>query len=410
MQLAVEEVPRRAVVGERRDRRRREHHHHADDVEHRDASRRAASRSTTVRRRASAAVVGPRAVARWARMALVNAVIASPGRGIAAGSSARSAHLAGEVVAARRRSSRTSRTTRTRATAAPRRRAARARRRVRTASRIESARARPAPRPAKAASTSSAASPIATTARSCGACARSPPRSRPLLRPPAMSTDVLEPAQRAGGGVRVGRLRVVVVAHAAALPHQLHPVREPAEAVERAARPRRGRRRLERGGGRGERVGDVVGCARRRHRGERRAAADRAARTAAHAVAAGAPASPATNRTTRPGASARARRRRGRRALTTSSAVGALVREDRAFACRVRVDDAVPVEVVLGHVEQHRDVGRERGGGERELERRDLGDDHGDVVAGGVEQRTADVAGGDARDARRRAAWRRSAW
>ncbi len=35
-QLAEEEVPRRPVVGERRDRRRREHHHHTDDVEHRD--------------------------------------------------------------------------------------------------------------------------------------------------------------------------------------------------------------------------------------------------------------------------------------------------------------------------------------------------------------------------------------
>ena len=37
-------------------------------------------------------------------------------------------------------------------------------------------------------------------------------------------------------------------------------------------------------------------------------------------------------------------------------------------------------------------------GGVRELERRDLGDDHRDVVAGGVEQRAPDVPGGDARD------------
>ena len=35
-ELAEEEVPRRPVVGERRDRRRRQHHDHADDVEHHD--------------------------------------------------------------------------------------------------------------------------------------------------------------------------------------------------------------------------------------------------------------------------------------------------------------------------------------------------------------------------------------
>ena len=64
----------------------------------------------------------------------------------------------------------------------------------------------------------------------------------------------------------------------------------------------------------------------------------------------------------------------------------------------------MPVEVVVGDVEQHGDVGRNASVGERELERRHLGDDDVDVVADGVEQRPADVAGGDARDARPRRA------
>jgi hypothetical protein len=58
--------------------------------------------------------------------------------------------------------------------------------------------------------------------------------------------------------------------------------------------------------------------------------------------------------------------------------VGALVREHPRLCGRVRLDRPVPVDVVLGDVEEHRDVRNERVGGELELERRDLGyDDFG---------------------------------
>ena len=176
------------------------------------------------------------------------------------------------------------------------------------------------------------------------------------------------------------------------LADQLHAVRQPAEAVERASR-RRGRHRPRarlrppparwpcRAGAPDDgtapsdaRRTDELGPARRR---SRRAPAARSERVRP-----------------RPGASAARRSATGSSRLTTRSPVASGGAKSSAFACAYASERAVPVEVVVGDVEQHRDVGREGVGGERELERRHLGDDHVDVVAGGVEQRSADVAGG----------------
>ena len=151
---------------------------------------------------------------------------------------------------------------------------------------------------------------------------------------------------------------------------------------------------LERGRGRGERVGDVV----RRAATPATAASTpggptsvvaHARRSRRRAGSAG-----ARSATTRAGAVGREAPRDRVVAVRPRAVVGALWwREDLAPSPRVGLDDAVPVEVVLGHVEQHRDVGRERVGRERELERRHLGDEHVDVVVDRVEQRAADVAG-----------------
>ena len=208
---------------------------------------------------------------------------------------------------------------------------------------------------------------------------------------------VLEPGQRTRGGVGVGGLRVVVVTHAAALAHELHAVGQPAEAVEGARHRVDVGAHGERGGGGRERVGDVVRRTRRGHRGEHAGRPDQVG--AHHAVVTGRGQSGTEAHHLRPARRPRASSATGSSRLTTSTPGRALVAEELGLGLRVRVDRSVPVEVVLGHVEQHRDVGRERVGGERELERRHLGDHDLDVVAGGVEQRTADVAGGDAGDA-----------
>ena len=54
-------------------------------------------------------------------------------------------------------------------------------------------------------------------------------RSRPLLRPPAMSTAERKPLHGGQHGAGRGRLGVVVEPHPASLAHQLHPVGEPPE-------------------------------------------------------------------------------------------------------------------------------------------------------------------------------------
>ena len=70
--------------------------------------------------------------------------------------------------------------------------------------------------------------------------------------------------------------------------------------------------------------------------------------------------SPRVNHTTRPGASRTARTTTGSSRFATSTPSRRLVREDVALVGDVRVERAVPVEVVVGEVEEHRDLGRER--------------------------------------------------
>ena len=96
----------------------------------------------------------------------------------------------------------------------------------------------PGAAPSNAAATSGAASPMATTARMWSASSASSPRSRPLLRPPAISTTDGNPRTRRAGGVGRGGLRVVVPAHASSLAHQRHPMGEPPEGQQGVVRAR----------------------------------------------------------------------------------------------------------------------------------------------------------------------------
>jgi hypothetical protein len=75
-------------------------------------------------------------------------------------------------------------------------------------------------------SSSSEASPIATTAASRGAAAASGVRSTPFARPPAMSTTRSRPSIAAERRVRVGRLGVVDESDATRLRHGRSAVRE----------------------------------------------------------------------------------------------------------------------------------------------------------------------------------------
>ncbi len=72
--------------------------------------------------------------------------------------------------------------------------------------------------------------------------------------------------------------------------------------------------------------------------------------------------------------------------------VVALVLEHPGLDRGVLRERAVPVDVVLGHVQQDGDLRPERGGGGVHLERRDLGDDDLPWLFDDVEQRAADVA------------------
>src|ERR1700687_5886401 len=84
-------------------------------------------------------------------------------------------------------------------------------------------------RPEKAASTSSAASPRATTARTWSAPSARTLRLNELVRPTGDQNDRLHPGQRGQHGRRCGRLRVVVVTHPTRLSDQLDPMGEPRE-------------------------------------------------------------------------------------------------------------------------------------------------------------------------------------
>jgi hypothetical protein len=72
-----------------------------------------------------------------------------------------------------------------------------------------------------------------------------------------------------------------------------------------------------------------------------------------------------------------------------------------AFTARYSRERAVPVEVVVGDVQQHRDLRGERGRRRVELERRHLDDDDVDGSSTHLEQRAADVAGRDRHGCRR---------
>ena len=122
-ELTLEEVPRRAVAGERRDCRCREHHDEADDVEHRDGGEQehVVGRSCRTGRSPAAAQHGQRRAAprgeppahRCGRRGVVAVLPRAP----------RAARPRGRSRRLAPRSSRTSRTRRTRETTARRRRA-----------------------------------------------------------------------------------------------------------------------------------------------------------------------------------------------------------------------------------------------------------------------------------------------
>ena len=208
--------------------------------------------------------------------------------------------------------------------------------------------------PTNAASTSLADSPIATTARSLAAWAPSPPRSRSLFRPPAISTTWSSPRSAALGRVGVRGLGVVDVAHARDLADQLHPVRE---------------RRAPR-----EHGIDRVGCPRprppprsRRVRSTRRVILRRP--------------SPRP-RDRAQGTRAPSRRDRRRRRPGSRRASGA---RDPRLGRHVVLERAVPVEMVGGDASMIATRGRNRSR-RRELERRHLGDDDVDVVGDGLDR------------------------
>ena len=220
----------------------------------------------------------------------------------------------------------------------------------------------PGPAPANAASTSPAASPIATTARTAARLRAQAAEVEALVAPPAMQHDALE-AGRARSRWRAGsspssRRRT---APRAASPTSCDPVVEP-------PKPASGLR--HRGGvGADDRVAAAAAasafatsCGAPDSATGATTSGGTDQRAVAHAVVAGSRRPPVPTRITRPGAvGAPAPSATGVVARsTTSSVAGALVREDARLGRGVRGDRAVPVEVVLGDVEQHRDVGRER--------------------------------------------------
>ena len=340
-QLAPEEVPRRSVVGERRDRRRRQHHHDADDVEHRDRGR--AGAVSTTRSRPSWRARAPRG---GARRSSPNAAARSRSctKPVPAGPTAERPRGRSRLPA--RRSSRTSRRTCTRVTTAPCRRV-RARRPP--PDRLADGRSlhdrhqveehgfdvgRSLPdRHHHAEARSVHAQLVETTG---------------TIPPPGEEDRVVEGVQRARGGMRVRRLGVVDVVDPGSW--RRAPRGAAGSPPASVAAIARGRPDLERGGGGRERVVDVVGrpetgtgsalrgpdelAPRRRSRRRRRTESER---------------------TTRPGAPG-ARRSRRDVGVDHEHVVGALLGEHRPSPPhrrrRCRASRGGP-----GHVQQHRDVG-----------------------------------------------------
>ena len=246
--LPAEVRPARAVDEQRRDRRGRQHH---DEAEHREDGDDRDEQVVVDRRRrpvgpAGATRLGRRPVeAGWRALALLGprpapAALAGPhgrGRGRSLGlPPTRPARARpGRSRRPARRSPRTSRSWRSRATAARRRPARPARSAAATASSIEPAIDDRADRRRRRATTSGAASPMATTARMRSGSPAMARRSRPLLRPPATSTTRSKARIAVEGGVRRRRLRVVVERHAASLGDERDAVGDP---LERSPAPR----------------------------------------------------------------------------------------------------------------------------------------------------------------------------
>ena len=238
--------------------------------------------------------------------------------------------------------------------------------------------------PSKAAATSAAASPMATTARTRSATSASTERSRPLFRPPAISTTESKPrdgrSDRRGGWWPWSRRTTA--------PHQRRrpapgggggrgtrrsAARTPSTVAPAASAAADGRQRVATSWGSDRGTASATATSGRRS-GRRRAP------SVDHGVVAG------RGEPKRDHACRRARRlgqHDGVVGVDHGHVVGALVGPDAGLGGGVGVEVAVPVEVVGGEVEPHADHGPERVG-ELELERRHLDHDHVDVAAHGV--------------------------
>ena len=133
---------------------------------------------------------------------------------------------------------------------------------LRTAARMDVARTT-GTIPRNASSTSCAASPIATTARSCGDRTRSSPQVDPLVPAARDEDDPVESAHRGHGRVHVRGLRVVDPPDAVVVRDELHSVRKALEGPQRVADRGHIGTDIERERARRERVGQIGGSAQR---------------------------------------------------------------------------------------------------------------------------------------------------
>ena len=228
---------------------------------------------------------------------------------------------------------------------------------------------------AKAAATSSAASPIATTARMRSGVAVIGVRSRPLFRPPAMSTTWSKARIATEAACGVVALESSYQATPSASPTssmRCGGPRNPASAVATASAPASPVSMTSADAAR--RVGDVVGqrARHRPHLGDRaaRPGEHRRRRRAGHVVVGAA-------RAERHVASRRAAQVLHHHGVVDPAdrhVVAALVGEQAGLGVGVGREVAVPVEVVGREVEPRRGIGPE-GAGERQAEAGALDDE-----------------------------------
>ena len=215
--------------------------------------------------------------------------------------------------------------------------------------------------------------------------------------------------ERLDGGVDVGRLGVVHPGDAADLAHDLQAVGDAGKALQRGGDARGRHAERGRGGGGGQRVGDVV-VALQGERGDRaqrgaplggpqpeRVTGSDAGELAVTAAGVGRHDRRAQRKAAAPAVSGQARgdaRGIGVVEVHQGKVGGRLVLEDAQLGVDVAAVAAVAVDVVFGQVEQHRHVGPETLD-VLELKARELG--HHDRVggdhAGKAGQSPADVAG-----------------